>query len=427
MWIMFLIIAIIVLLFLLLSGVSIVHEAVDGNYLYLILFLVSMVVILSYIIRQRIQSQDEYEYMDNLHRKTINELIGKIKKLENNKIELEHINSDNEEAIQRKDFIINNILKTEAPFKNLSSFCADVVLCNYRHISEYLRTKQHPARKSADIVSRLREETRSYIEQYKEMLYRYEFILSQFPELGKYIDNYEEVSSICEDIANRDTRKWVDKTTEWLTKEEYMNLNENERNQLALDRYVSRNNKTNWQIGRDYELYIGHIYRREGWKVIQYGIEKKLNDLGRDIIAQKNHPNGNHEVLIIQCKIWNKNKEIHENTICQLFGTAIQYMIEHNYSQSVKVRPVLVTTTTLSDTAMQFARHLGVQVRIEQLDKFPRIKCNINKATGEKIYHLPFDQQYDSAKIENDGEFYAHTVKEAADKGFRHAYRWFWD
>jgi hypothetical protein len=30
------------------------------------------------------------------------------------------------------------------------------------------------------------------------------------------------------------------------------------------------------------------------------------------------------------------------------------------------------------------------------------IKCNISKRSGEKIYHLPFDQQYDKVKIVND-------------------------
>lgn len=44
---------------------------------------------------------------------------------------------------------------------------------------------------------------------------------------------------------------------------------------------------------------------------------------------------------------------------------------------------------------------------------------------GGKIYHLPFDQQYDKVKIEkNKGEFYCSTVQEAEKAGFRRAYRW---
>jgi hypothetical protein len=43
----------------------------------------------------------------------------------------------------------------------------------------------------------------------------------------------------------------------------------------------------------------------------------------------------------------------------------------------------------------------------------------------EKIYHLPFDQQYDRTKIiKSKGEFYAKTVIEAELRGFRRAHRW---
>ena len=51
------------------------------------------------------------------------------------------------------------------------------------------------------------------------------------------------------------------------------------------------------------------------------------------------------------------------------------------------------------------------------------IKCNINNKN--KIYHLPFDQQYDRVVIEKDkGELYVKTVKEAEDLGFRRAKKW---
>jgi len=44
---------------------------------------------------------------------------------------------------------------------------------------------------------------------------------------------------------------------------------------------------------------------------------------------------------------------------------------------------------------------------------------------GAKIYHLPFDQQYDRTKIISDkGEKYVYTVAEAEKAGFRRAWRW---
>jgi hypothetical protein len=45
--------------------------------------------------------------------------------------------------------------------------------------------------------------------------------------------------------------------------------------------------------------------------------------------------------------------------------------------------------------------------------------------TGENIYHLPFDQMYDATVVHTErGEFYARTVEEAEQAGFRRAFRW---
>ena len=62
-----------------------------------------------------------------------------------------------------------------------------------------------------------------------------------------------------------------------------------------------------------------------------------------------------------------------------------------------------------------------------EVDDYTCIKCNIGRDMyGEtKIYHLPFDQQYDSTKISKKGEFYAMTVAEAEEAGFRRAFKWF--
>lgn len=88
------------------------------------------------------------------------------------------------------------------------------------------------------------------------------------------------------------------------------------------------------------------------------------------------------------------------------------------------VNAVFVTSTDLSDEAKDFAEKLGVTLRLnENIGEFPRIKCNVGK-NGEKIFHLPFDQQYDNTVVtEEKGDCYATTVQEAVDKGFRRAKR----
>ena len=47
------------------------------------------------------------------------------------------------------------------------------------------------------------------------------------------------------------------------------------------------------------------------------------------------------------------------------------------------------------------------------------------RENNEKIFHLPFDQQYDNVKIDKPGEFYAWNVKEAVQAGFRRAFRYY--
>jgi len=80
---------------------------------------------------------------------------------------------------------------------------------------------------------------------------------------------------------------------------------------------------------------------------------------------------------------------------------------------------------TASPTANEFAQMLGVKL----MDNFPFrpypiIKCNVSLRDGSKIYHLPFDQQYDRTLIEYEDECYVQTVAEAEASGFRRAYRW---
>ncbi|OYO31097.1 hypothetical protein CD932_08160 [Janthinobacterium sp. PC23-8] len=55
---------------------------------------------------------------------------------------------------------------------------------------------------------------------------------------------------------------------------------------------------------------------------------------------------------------------------------------------------------------------------------YPLIKCNVNGRN--KIYHLPFDQQYDRVRISPArGELYVRTAQEAEKLGFRRAMRHF--
>lgn len=369
--------------------------------------------------------KDELNEM-NKKIKHYNLLIKKVSDDSNNKINKN--NNEHKKAINDLQKQFELLLSSKTPFNKVSTLVADSIGLIFKDGENYLRNKPHPALASANEVKKYYKQiARNYIIKYKEMQYRYEYLINLFPELGEYIENEEDLYVI---DNNTDLEDFVDElkvekdhSFDYLLDEEWQSLSREERNQLALDNYLKRD-KSKLIIGLEYEMYIDYLLREDGFKTKAFGIERGLNDLGRDIIATK-EIDGEIFVYIIQCKNWSASKLIHENVICQTYGTAVEYELNEHYKGLFppKVIPVLCTTTTISETALKFANKLGVKIWNKPKGDYPMIKCNINPSTGEKIYHLPFDQQYWNTKIENDNEFYAWTVKEAENAGFRRAFR----
>lgn len=332
-----------------------------------------------------------------------------------------------EAELLRKEEICKRAINESAPFTYSATLQADMRTVIFDNEAKNMIYKKRPARSSAEVVKELKAKTNAAIKEGKECKYKFEYLLQVFPEIKRYIDTDEALLNLSNYSTYGDFIDNVDHSQDYLSKEEYENMSVDNRNQLALDRWV-KGEKSNWTIGMLYEMYIGHLLKTRGYNVIQFGIVNGLNDLGRDIIATKIDFDGTIKTYVIQCKNWSTKKEIHENVICQLYGTTIEYQINNIqpslFQNSEEVVPVLYTTTELSRTANIFSKKLGVKVFVEPLvlDSLPLIKCNINN--GKKIYHLPFDQQYWKTVIDKDGEFYASTVQEAVSAGFRRAYRY---
>lgn len=268
-------------------------------------------------------------------------------------------------------------------------------------------------------IRQIRVESKAIAERHIQAKYQLEYLLAMFPALEDVLDTeYGELPSL--DLSDASD---YDRTKDWLSREEYKNLNTTEKNQLALDRYRESKRKSKWQIGRDYELFVGYELSQNGYSVDYFGSYMGLEDLGRDLVAKKNK-----KTIIVQCKYWSAQKQIHEKHVLQLYGTLVSYCIEHKNDLKDTVG-VLITNITLSDTAKRMAHYLGIEcIENHSIGDYPCIKCNIGKdENGERtfIYHLPFDQQYDHTKIEAAGEFFALTVAEAEAAGFRRAFKWF--
>lgn len=292
----------------------------------------------------------------------------------------------------------------------------------------HLLNKKRPIsiEKATEYRKELSAFKKDILQKYKETDYKYNYLLSLFPELQEYIDG-----EAVQETMNEAPEELEDRREYYIPKEEWVTLSESQRSQIALNRYNERRRLTNSQVGRDYEEYIAFLFRDrlKGAVIDMYGEQKGLADLGRDLIVKHSG-----KVYIVQCKRWSQEKVIREKHIMQLYGSTIEYCWDMREKDihpidviGKSVIPVFVTTTGLSSTATRFAERLGVIVRQVPMSEYPQIKCNIGK-DGEKIYHLPFDQQYNSTIIEHQrGEFYAWNVEEAEEAGYRRAQRHFYN
>ncbi len=300
----------------------------------------------------------------------------------------------------------------------LSEVYADFIQDFDIEIVDYLRSKHSPALTTASrIEAMFKGEKREWIKRAKAAEYQLKAYESAFPQLLEYKEfDTDDITSAFEASNERPTSEY-DVLRRWLSKNEYDKLTQVEKYQLALERYSNRK-KSKWEIGIEFERYIGWRYEQQGYKVTYNGALMGVQDLGRDIIAERENC-----AFVIQCKRWSAKKTIHEKHVFQLYGSVVSYHIEH---PSSIVTGLLICTCSLSDTARQYADYLGINIEDNaEIGDYPLVKCNINKATGERIYHLPFDQQYDRVSIvEASGECFAWTVKEAEEKGFRRAMRW---
>jgi len=287
--------------------------------------------------------------------------------------------------------------------------------------AQILRLKKRPAvSKAKEIEGPIKEKIVKLTKENARLRLELKIFDEHFPEYAEIrehiLDSEEALFETSEDGDK------TDRVRKFLTAAEYERLDETSRNQLALDKYISRNHSQQ-EIGRLYERYLGYLWESRGWEVQFIGLVDGFEDLGRDLICKKENA-----VEIIQAKNWASHKTIHEKHLYQLYATKTHYCLSKNLNreQEQNVKAVFATTTDLSDMAKEVAEYLKISVQQIPLKKdYPMIKCNINPTNKTKIYHLPFDQQYDKIKVgDQQGECYLQTVAEAEKKGFRRAFRW---
>lgn len=321
-----------------------------------------------------------------------------------------------EQAEHQKKMLDESQKEVLESSKWLASVYADFEVQLEEHIAHNLKYKKKPALSAAEEVKEAGMRRREAIYQAKISQYQLDYFITLFPWLEDYLEMLpSEAESFVQNTSQPVSE--YDSVKNWLSPEEYSSMPTSEKWQLALDRYNKRQ-KSNWQVGIEYERYIGYLLELEGYKVRYFGATEGKEDMGRDLIAVKKN-----QRLIVQCKRWSQEKTIHEKHIFQLYGTTVLESLQKKAKE--EIIGVFVTTATLSPLSLECADYLHIKTFMNvPFHEYPQIKCNISRE-HEKIYHLPFDQQYDTTQINyEDGDFYAETIQEAESKGFRRAYRW---
>jgi len=148
---------------------------------------------------------------------------------------------------------------------------ADCELATARARAQVLRAKATPAKGAADEVRAKGKELAALRREAKYTQWVLKLYEWHFPWLADLRDDDEARAYLGQPAEPTEADPKADPVSHWLTPEEFAKLSEGERNQRALDRYlVSR--KSPWELGRDYERYIGYLREQAGWAVTYQGI-----------------------------------------------------------------------------------------------------------------------------------------------------------
>ena len=283
------------------------------------------------------------------------------------------------------------------------------------NLENYFKFKKNPSYKSADYIREIKEEFKVLqIENRKLKL-----LLSEFMEEGKQEEKEKEENTFDNfQKAYQYSR---------ISKEEWKKLTYIQKLDLTVTRYKEKwKNKLN--IGLEFERYCGYLYEKSGYTVEYNGILKGKSDGGIDLIAYNKN-----KKIYIQCKYWSVHKQIRENTITQLFGSALKMAMDNGESyesfiekvKAEKIRIALLTKTELSEDAKKFCSILNIiyKENIEINSNYPIIK---GVEGEERIFYIPTDFHYDNIKYKSTYKKYCRfkTCEEAEKMGYRHCYKW---
>jgi hypothetical protein len=144
-------------------------------------------------------------------------------------------------------------------FPWLVSAIADLHALEAERDAQILEAKKHAAVKSAGVVREHGAKRREAERQSRLMRYRVQYYEKLFPWIADYVG--DDVPDETVDLSGSQAEPTDDPVRYWLNDAEYRRLSETDKNQLALDRWKT-SSKSRWEVGRDYERFIGYNSKR---------------------------------------------------------------------------------------------------------------------------------------------------------------------
>ena len=112
---------------------------------------------------------------------------------------------------------------------------------------------------------------KDYVERKKYLEYQLKTYEDYFPIIEEIKDYIIEDDEFLFNLGDKNLKDEVDPSQKFLSPQEFKKLPIDQKNQLALDRYLKRKH-SKLEIGRFYERYLGYKYEMDGWVVKFTGI-----------------------------------------------------------------------------------------------------------------------------------------------------------
>jgi hypothetical protein len=299
-------------------------------------------------------------------------------------------------------------------------------------VAEVLREKGPEWSETADKLTELSRQKKASEEKSRMFQYLLEYYEALFPWLPEFrSQGFEEVLEQNEEYYLEEFLK--DPVNYYVRPEEMEQRSRSDIFQLALDRY-STTPLSRLQAERNFEQSVIQPFEADSHQVFAIPLLSELPRLGRFFLLKKDNA-----CRFIQCFSGPSDLVIPHPRLLFFIGLVLQKLLEFKMispksgGEPVHLREVIdrqnrgelslsvYTSGRFSDHAVNLGSLFGIDLNPGVLPrKFPRVKCVVHEASGNRTFALPFDQDYYFSwphRIKTVG--FADTIGEAEAKGFR--------